>query len=62
MYPFLLSQPKTYNLSINDEINLFKNRLILQNYLNTIQDYKKLVKTNKESYGEKVYNQQFKDL
>jgi hypothetical protein len=60
MYPFLLGQPKNYNLSINDEINLFKNRLVLQNYLNTIQDYKKLVKTNKESYCEKVYNQQFK--
>jgi hypothetical protein len=60
MYPFLLGQPKNYNLSIDDETNLFKNRLVLQNYLNTIQDYKKLVKTNKESYGEKVYNQQFK--
>ena len=60
MYPFLLGQPKNYNLSITDEINLFKHRLVLQNYLNTIQDYKKLVKTNKESYGEKVYNQQFK--
>lgn len=60
MYPFLLGQPKSYNLTINDEIDLFKRRLILQNYLNTIQDYKKLVKTNKESYGEKVYNQQFK--
>lgn len=60
MYPFLLGQPKNYNLSIDDEINLFKHRLVLQNYLNTIQDYKKLVQTNKESYGEKVYNQQFK--
>lgn len=60
MYPFLLGQPKNYNLSVTDEINLFKHRLVLQNYLNTIQDYKKLVKTNKESYGEKVYNQQFK--
>lgn len=60
MYPFLSGQPKTYNLTINDEIDLFKRRLILQNYLNTIQDYKKLVKANKESYGQKVYNQQFK--
>ena len=60
MYPFLLGQPKNYNLSVTDESNLFKHRLVLQNYLNTIQDYKKLVKTNKESYGEKVYNQQFK--
>ena len=60
MYPFLLNQPKSYNLTIDDEVDLFKRRLILQNYLNTIQDYKKLIKTNKESYGEKVYNQQFK--
>lgn len=60
IHPFLSGQPKNYNLSINDELNLFKNRLVLQNYLNTIQDYKKLVRTNKESYGEKVYNQQFK--
>ena len=60
MYPFLLGQPQSYNLTINDEIDLFKRRLILQNYLNTIQDYKRLIKTNKESYGEKVYNQQFK--
>lgn len=60
MYPFLWGQPSSYNLTVNDEVNLFKRRLILQNYLNTIQDYKKLFKKNKESYAEKVYNQQFK--
>lgn len=60
MYPFLWGQPNSYNLTVNDEVDLFKRRLILQNYLNTIQDYKKLVINNKESYAEKVYNQQFK--
>ena len=60
MHPFLWGQPNSYNLTVNDEIDLFKRRLILQNYLNTIQDYKKLVINNKESYAEKVYNQQFK--
>jgi len=36
-------------------VNLEKNIIV-----NTIQDYKKLVINNKESYAEKVYNQQFK--
>ena len=60
MHPFLWGEPNSYNLTVNEEIDLFKRRLILQNYLNTIQDYKKLVINNKESYAEKVYNQQFK--
>lgn len=60
IYPFLSGQPNTYNLTIEDESQLFKRRLILQNYLNSIQDYKKWIQNNKESYAEKIYNQQFK--
>lgn len=60
MRPFLAGQPKSYNLTTTDEYDLFKRRIILQSYLNSIQDYKKVVKKDTESYAEKVYNQQFK--
>lgn len=60
MRPFLAGQPKSYNLTTSDESDLFKRRIILQNYLNSIQDYKQLVKKDTQSYAEKVYNQQFK--
>lgn len=60
MHSFLAGQIKSSNLTPADEVNLFKRRIILQNYLNSIQIYKPLFKTTKQSYSEKVYNQQFK--
>nr|AWX53377.1 Ycf1 [Halochlorococcum sp. NIES-1838] len=60
MYPFLAGQPQNYSLTADDEFDLFKRRIILQNYLDSVQTYKGRVKKETESYAEKVYNQQFK--
>lgn len=60
MAPFLVGQPDSYTLTAADESDLFQRRVILHNYLDSIQDYQKLLKKEKESYAEKVYNQQFK--
>lgn len=61
MVGFLQGQPKSYNLTSEDEVKLHKRRLILENYLNSVHDYKNLVRNEtKSSYAEKVYNQQFK--
>lgn len=62
MVGFLQGQPKSYNLTANDEAELYKRRVVLENYLNSIHEYKNLVvkEQNNNSYAEKVYNQQFK--
>ena len=58
---FFDQQPKILNLMINDDIDLFQRRIILQQYLHSTSYYKDKIKTNaKYSYAEKVYNQQFK--
>ena len=55
-----------YRLSPKDEIELFKNRLTLSEYYDTLRSYLK-VPTNLESlfcgpksYSNRIYNQQFK--
>jgi hypothetical protein len=58
MHSFLNGQIKSANLTGEDELDLFKRRIILQNYLNSIQTYKPLL--SQKSYAERVYNQQFK--
>nr|YP_009367909.1 hypothetical chloroplast RF1 [Hazenia capsulata]ARK14887.1 hypothetical chloroplast RF1 [Hazenia capsulata] len=62
MIGFLKGQPEFYNLTAKDEADLYKRRSILENYLHSICDYKDLVlkEQKKNSYAEKVYNQQFK--
>nr|AOC61461.1 hypothetical chloroplast RF1 [Rhexinema sarcinoideum] len=62
MIGFLQCQPKAYNLTANEEDFLFTQRILLQNYLNSVVQYKNLSAKNSisTSYAEKVYNQQFK--
>ena len=61
MHPFLAGQPKSSNLTVEDEVDLFQRRIILQNYLNSAEYYKNLIQQkSKSSYAEKIYNQQFK--
>lgn len=58
---FFERQPKILNLTIDDEMDLFQRRIILQQYLHSASYYKNILQTNlKCSYAEKVYNQQFK--
>nr|UXE31126.1 hypothetical protein Ycf1 [Ostreobium quekettii] len=65
---FLGRQPKTYSLSKEEENNLFRNRLILANYYDSLREYAKTpyAESFKElflgpkSYANRVYNQQFK--
>lgn len=62
MLGFLQGQPKFYSLTPKDEMVLYQRRVVFENYLNSIQDYKNLVvkEQNTSPYAEKVYNQQFK--
>nr|AOC61636.1 hypothetical chloroplast RF1 [Gloeotilopsis planctonica] len=62
MIGFLQCQPSAYNLTAKEEEFLFLQRIILQNYLNSVSEYKTIsTKTaTSTSYAEKVYNQQFK--
>ena len=65
---FLDRQPKIYSLSKEEENNLFRNRLILANYYDSLREYAKTpyAESFKElflgpkSYANRVYNQQFK--
>ena len=60
MHGFLDGQPKSTKLTASDEMDLFQRRIILQNYLTSMQEYKLSILNTKQSYAEKVYNQQFK--
>lgn len=60
IHPFLAGQPKNYNLNAVDEFDLYQRRVILQEYINSINDYKEQSKPELHSYADKVYNQQFK--
>nr|YP_009367477.1 hypothetical chloroplast RF1 [Sarcinofilum mucosum]ARK14443.1 hypothetical chloroplast RF1 [Sarcinofilum mucosum] len=62
MVGFLQGQPKFYSLTPKDEMVLYQRRVVFENYLNSIQEYKNLVikEQNTSPYAEKVYNQQFK--
>lgn len=65
---FLRRQPSSYLLSPKEEENLFKKRLILSNYYDSLRYYQKLPYTKdfktffngSKSYADRVYNQQFK--
>lgn len=65
---FLHRQPSSYSLSPKEEENLFKKRLILSNYYDSLRYYQKLPYTKdfqtffngSKSYADRVYNQQFK--
>lgn len=57
---FLLGQPKYQNLTTADEIDLYHRRVIFENYLDSIEEYKSFVTPNKRVFGERIYNQQFK--
>lgn len=62
MIGFLQGQPKAYNLTAKDEMFLYERRLLFESYLNSVQDYKNLVRKEQKTspYADKVYNQQFK--
>nr|YP_009367564.1 hypothetical chloroplast RF1 [Pseudoneochloris marina]ARK14530.1 hypothetical chloroplast RF1 [Pseudoneochloris marina] len=60
MRSFLSGQPKAFNLNASDEAELYKRRVVLENYLESIQDYKTFLKRQNQNYAERVYNQQFK--
>jgi hypothetical protein len=60
LYPFLMGQSPAQNLSEKEEYDLFTKRIILQNYLTTVRDYKTKRLKNNEMYADRVYNQQFK--
>lgn len=65
---FLRRQPSSYSLSPKEEENLFKKRLVLSNYYDSLRYYNKLPYTKdfqtffdgSKSYADRVYNQQFK--
>lgn len=65
---FLRRQPKRYSLTPKEEAALFRNRLILANYYDSLRAYSKIpyleafneLFTGPKSYANRVYNQQFK--
>jgi hypothetical protein len=58
--PVWLGEPATSRLSVQDEHLLYKRRVILENYLNSIHKYRKAIEKSDVAFPEKVYNQQFK--
>ena len=65
---FLDRQPKAYSLTKNEENELFKKRMILSNYYNSLREYTAVLYSDpfhelffgSKSYANRVYNQQFK--
>ena len=65
---FLDRQPKSYTLTKDEENNLFRKRLILANYYDSLREYAKTPYSESfkelflgpKSYANRVYNQQFK--
>ena len=65
---FLKRQPKTHQLTSQDEISLFQKRLILAEYYDTLRSYAELpfsetfqpLFCGPKSYANRIYNQQFK--
>ena len=65
---FLKRQPKTHQLTSQDEISLFQKRLILAEYYDTLRGYAELpfsetfqpLFCGPKSYANRIYNQQFK--
>ena len=65
---FLSRQPKRYSLTSKEETALFRNRLVLANYYDSLRAYSKIpyleafneLFTGPKSYANRVYNQQFK--
>jgi hypothetical protein len=60
MHSFFNGQIKSSNLTAEDELDLFKRRIILEKYLWSVDCARPLLGTDKKSYAERVYNQQFK--
>lgn len=58
--PVWLGEPATSRLSVQDENLLYKRRVILENYLNSVHKYRKAIENSDVAFPEKVYNQQFK--
>jgi hypothetical protein len=58
--PVWLGEPATSRLSAQDENLLYKRRVILESYLNSIHKYRKAIENSDVAFPEKVYNQQFK--
>ena len=63
---FIQRQPKSYQLTSNEEISLFEKRLALAEYFDTLREYFDLppifqpLFCGSKSYANRVYNQQFK--
>lgn len=65
---FLDRQPKKYSLTKEEETSLFRKRLILANYYDSLREYSKMPYSESfkelflgpKSYANRVYNQQFK--
>lgn len=65
---FLDRQPKKYSLTKEEENNLFRKRLILANYYDSLREYSKMPYSESfrelflgpKSYANRVYNHQFK--
>nr|YP_009538402.1 putative chloroplast RF1 [Capsosiphon fulvescens]AWX64091.1 putative chloroplast RF1 [Capsosiphon fulvescens] len=60
MNAFLLGQPKYQNITASDEAELYNRRIIFNNYLDSIEQYKSVTTEQKKPFASKVYNQQFK--
>jgi len=69
IYNFLSNQSKKYKLTSNEEISLFKRRLFLSKYYDTLRNYSKLelfqqifnpLFNGPKSFANRIYNQQFK--
>lgn len=57
---FSTGQSKEHRLSAKDEVNLYKRRIMLQDYLDSVSRYHRIIEDRSVAYPEKVYNQQFK--
>lgn len=58
--PFLGGQPVSHNVNVEDDIHLYEQRTILDQYLTGVTDYKRNITRSAHAFPQHVYNQQFK--
>lgn len=58
--PFLGGQPGFHHVSLDDDVNLYEQRTILNNYLTSVENYKRNTRHRDFAFPKHVYNQQFK--
>ena len=58
--PFLGGQPGFHHVSLDDDVDLYEQRVILDHYLTSVEDYRRHFKRQDYTLPKHVYNQQFK--